>query len=181
MERQSPGVRIRHRLGRKESGQRTPHAELLGQGPRIDTLGELDELNSSIGVLLAEPFPSECQDLHAALLTVQNHLFDLGGEICIPGHKSITEEHVAQLEGWAEVVEMTEDGFPAVVRAGGLHYLAGNAAGSDFDASRCIPLRAALVELGGEAPRLDLRRPMFHPHDGVAPFWALGQQLGASP
>ncbi|MBU3667788.1 MAG: cob(I)yrinic acid a,c-diamide adenosyltransferase [Rhodocyclaceae bacterium] len=70
--------------------------------PRIDTLGELDELNSSIGVLLAEHFPSECQDLHAALLTVQNHLFDLGGEICIPGHKSITEEHVAQLEGWAE-------------------------------------------------------------------------------
>ena len=70
--------------------------------PRIDTLGELDELNSSIGVLLAEPFPSECDGLRAALLTVQNHLFDLGGEICIPGHKSITEAHVAQLEAWAE-------------------------------------------------------------------------------
>lgn len=63
----------------------------------------------------------------------------------------------------------------------GLHYLASHAAGSDFDASRCIPLRAALAELGGEPPRLDLRRPLFHPHDGVAPFWALGQQLGSRP
>lgn len=60
----------------------------------------------------------------------------------------------------------------------GLHYLASNATGSGFDASRSLPLRAARLELGGESPRLDLRRPLFHPHDGVAPFWALGQEIG---
>lgn len=71
--------------------------------PRIDTLGELDELNSSIGVLLAEELPEPCgKAIRQCLLTVQNHLFDLGGEICIPGHKSIGEDHVSQLEGWAE-------------------------------------------------------------------------------
>lgn len=70
--------------------------------PRIDTLGEIDELNSSIGVLLAEPFPTECADIRETLFAVQHHLFDLGGEVCIPGYTRITEEHVAQLEAWAE-------------------------------------------------------------------------------
>ena len=70
--------------------------------PRIDTLGEIDELNSAIGVLLAESFPDACASVREHLLTVQNHLFDLGGEVCIPGYKSITEEHITQLEAWAE-------------------------------------------------------------------------------
>ena len=96
--------------------------------PRIDTLGELDELNSSIGVLLAEPFPAECADLREALLTVQNHLFDLGGEVCIPGHKSITEEHVAQLEAWAETINgkltpLKEFILPGGTRAAALAHL----------------------------------------------------------
>ena len=96
--------------------------------PRIDTLGELDELNSSIGVLLAEPFPTECADLRDALLTVQNHLFDLGGEVCIPGHKSITEEHVAKLEAWAEeynskLTPLKEFILPGGTRAAALAHL----------------------------------------------------------
>ena len=65
--------------------------------PRIDTLGELDELNSSIGVLLAEELPEPVgAKIRECLLTVQNHLFDLGGEICIPGHKSIGEAAITQ-------------------------------------------------------------------------------------
>ena len=70
--------------------------------PRIDTLGEIDELNSAIGVLLAEPLPAECASIRDTLLMVQNHLFDLGGEVCIPGYHSITAEHITQLEAWAE-------------------------------------------------------------------------------
>lgn len=70
--------------------------------PRIDTLGEIDELNSAIGLLLAESFPTECASVREHLLTIQNHLFDLGGEVCIPGYTSITEEHITQLEAWAE-------------------------------------------------------------------------------
>ena len=50
--------------------------------PRIEAIGAVDELNSVIGVLLAEPLP----DAVARCLTaVQHDLFDLGGELSIPG------------------------------------------------------------------------------------------------
>ena len=49
---------------------------------RIDSMGEVDELNSSLGVLLAEELP---ENIRNALLGVQHDLFDLGGELCIPG------------------------------------------------------------------------------------------------
>jgi cob(I)alamin adenosyltransferase len=62
---------------------------------RIQALGDIDELNSSIGVLLAEKIPAQLRD---ALLQVQHGLFDLGGEICIPGHSMVTEAHVAHLD-----------------------------------------------------------------------------------
>ena len=62
---------------------------------RIDCIGEIDELNSTVGVLLAEPLP---ENVRPALLRIQNDLFDLGGEICIPGSSYISEEHVARLE-----------------------------------------------------------------------------------
>ncbi len=62
---------------------------------RIAALGEVDELNSTIGVLLAEPLPAAIRD---ALLGVQHDLFDLGGEVSIPGHTMVTEAQVAGLE-----------------------------------------------------------------------------------
>ena len=96
--------------------------------PRIDTLGEIDELNSSIGVLLAETFPSACADLRDILLAVQNHLFDLGGEVCIPGHQSITAAHIAQLETWADsynsqLTPLKEFILPGGTRAAALAHL----------------------------------------------------------
>ena len=63
--------------------------------PRIEALGAIDELNSSIGVLLAEALPEE---LRACLTGVQNDLFDLGGELSVPGHSILAESHVTQLE-----------------------------------------------------------------------------------
>jgi cob(I)alamin adenosyltransferase len=62
---------------------------------RIEAIGEIDELNSSLGVLLAEEMPEAIRE---ALLGVQNDLFDLGGEICIPGTKIISEAHIVRLE-----------------------------------------------------------------------------------
>ena len=56
---------------------------------------KIDELNSSIGVLLAAELPPAIRD---ALLGVQNDLFDLGGEVCIPGHRIISEAHIVGLE-----------------------------------------------------------------------------------
>jgi cob(I)alamin adenosyltransferase len=64
-------------------------------GLRVHALGEIDELNSAIGVLLAEELPGAVRD---ALSGVQHDLFDLGGEICIPGHSRVGAAQVARLE-----------------------------------------------------------------------------------
>ncbi len=62
---------------------------------RIAAIGEVDELNSSLGVLLAEALPDE---IVACLREVQHDLFDLGGELSIPGHRAVADEHVARLD-----------------------------------------------------------------------------------
>jgi cob(I)alamin adenosyltransferase len=63
--------------------------------PRITAMGDIDELNSVIGVLLAEALPDE---LRATLVSVQHDLFDLGGELSIPGHPILAASHIQQLE-----------------------------------------------------------------------------------
>ena len=63
---------------------------------RIEAIGAIDELNSTLGLLLAEPLPP---DIAACLVGVQHDLFDLGGELSIPGHAALTDAHVARLEG----------------------------------------------------------------------------------
>jgi cob(I)alamin adenosyltransferase len=62
---------------------------------RIAAIGDIDELNSAVGLVLAEELPAA---VRAALEGVQHDLFDLGGEVCIPGHAMIGEDHVARLE-----------------------------------------------------------------------------------
>jgi cob(I)alamin adenosyltransferase len=63
--------------------------------PRIEAVGAVDELNSLVGVVLAEPLP---EPIARCLTAVQHDLFDLGGELSIPGHSAITEAHVLRLE-----------------------------------------------------------------------------------
>jgi cob(I)alamin adenosyltransferase len=62
---------------------------------RIAAIGTVDELNSAIGVLLAEPLPDE---VRAALVDVQHDLFDLGGELAVPGYTAMSERQVERLE-----------------------------------------------------------------------------------
>lgn len=62
---------------------------------RIKVIGDIDELNSFIGLLLCEELPSE---ISAALNDIQHDLFDLGAEFAIPNRKNITEEQVLHLE-----------------------------------------------------------------------------------
>jgi len=62
---------------------------------RIRLMGDIDELNSSLGVLLAEPLSEPAR---ARLTRIQNQLFDLGGEVCIPGHRVISEAQVIYLD-----------------------------------------------------------------------------------
>jgi len=63
--------------------------------PRVEAYGTVDELNSVIGMLLAEEIHI---DIRNCLTRVQHELLDLGGELCIPGYTAITPEHVTRLE-----------------------------------------------------------------------------------
>ena len=63
---------------------------------RVTAYGTVDEANSAIGVLLA--VPSVADDIRALLTTVQHQLFDLGGELCIPGHAAIDDDDIDRLE-----------------------------------------------------------------------------------
>jgi cob(I)alamin adenosyltransferase len=62
---------------------------------RVEAYGTVDELNSVLGMLLAEDVSIE---IRTCLTRVQHELLDLGGELCIPGYKAITAEHVTRLE-----------------------------------------------------------------------------------
>jgi cob(I)alamin adenosyltransferase len=69
--------------------------------PLIEAIGAVDELNSALGVLLAETLPD---DVRSCLVDVQHDLFDLGGELSRPGHAILAEAYVSRLE-------RTLDGF----------------------------------------------------------------------
>lgn len=71
---------------------------------RIHTLGEVDELNSFVGLLLCEELPG---DLREELVSIQHDLFDLGGELCIPGYTLIKDDHVARLDDLLEKYNAT--------------------------------------------------------------------------
>ena len=66
---------------------------------RIRVIGDIDELNASLGVLLAEPLP---EPVRVDLLAIQHDLFDLGGELAIPGHSMLTQAQVLRLEARVE-------------------------------------------------------------------------------
>jgi cob(I)alamin adenosyltransferase len=63
--------------------------------PRVAALGDVDELNSAIGLLLTETLP---EDVAADLLAIQHDLFDMGAELCIPGHAVITQAQILRLD-----------------------------------------------------------------------------------
>ncbi len=62
---------------------------------RVTAYGTVDEANSSIGLVLAAQVP---EDIRALLTTVQHQMFDLGGELCIPGHAAIQSQDIDALE-----------------------------------------------------------------------------------
>lgn len=96
------GDRMGHRLSRIITRTGDNGTTGLGDGsrvnkdaPRIEAIGEVDELNSVLGVLLAEALP---QDIRTWLSEVQHVLFDLGSELAVPGYLAVLEEHVLALE-----------------------------------------------------------------------------------
>ena len=132
-------------------GTRVPKDHL-----RVQAMGEVDELNSSLGVLLAEPLPPE---VRALLGAVQHELFNLGGELSIPGYELLKPEAVLRLDQAlaqhnAALPKLQEFILPAGNRAAALAHV-----------SRTVARRAerALIALAAQdkvnaAPRQYLNR-----------------------
>ena len=75
---------------------------------RVEAYGTVDEANSCIGLLLATDLPDAVRDL---LTRIQHQLFDLGGELCIPGHAAISDADIAALEAQ---LDHFNEGLPAL-------------------------------------------------------------------
>ena len=93
---------------------------------RIAAHGDIDELNCALGLVLAEDVAQELRD---ALKQIQQDLFDLGGELSIPGHTLLSPAHVARLEerlaAWnAELPPLREFIAPGGTRAAAAAHLA---------------------------------------------------------
>jgi len=97
---------VGHRLTKIVTRTGDTGTTVLGDGsrvakdsPRIEAIGAVDELNSTLGLLLAEAPPV---GIAALLLEVQHDLFDLGGELSIPGYTALTDEQVLRIEAAVE-------------------------------------------------------------------------------
>ena len=75
---------------------------------RVEAYGTVDEANSCIGLLLAVDLP---EDVRALLVRIQHQLFDLGGELCIPGHAAVFDADIDALEAQ---LDHFNDGLPAL-------------------------------------------------------------------
>jgi cob(I)alamin adenosyltransferase len=111
---------------------------------RIAAIGDVDELNSSLGVLLAEPVPGAVRKV---LIAVQHDLFDLGGELSIPGHSAVSDAHVERIEAAvdmfnAELSPLKEFILPGGTRAAALAHVARTV---------CRRAERALVHLAGDS------------------------------
>jgi cob(I)alamin adenosyltransferase len=108
---------------------------------RVHALGDVDELNSVLGVLACEDLPA---DVRAALVDIQHDLFDLGGELSIPGHAMVDEALVARLDAWIATYNATLPRLDEFILPGG------SRAASVAHVARTVARRAerALVALG---------------------------------
>jgi cob(I)alamin adenosyltransferase len=93
---------------------------------RVQAMGDVDELNSIIGIMQTEALES---NIHAALEAIQHDLFDMGGELCMPGYAMIKPERVAaletQLDAWNETLSpLKEFILPGGSRAAAYCHLA---------------------------------------------------------
>lgn len=118
---------------------------------RIDAIGEVDELNSSLGVLLCEDLPDA---VRSALLDVQNDLFDLGGELCLPGMEVMKEAQVARLEEQAEAFNADLPMLKEFILPGGTR----PAALAHLSRTVCRRAERAMVRLHNAEPLSDPAR-----------------------
>jgi len=110
---------------------------------RVAAMGDVDELNSTIGLLLTEPLPD---DIREALLDIQHDLFDLGGELCIPGFENLADTQVARLDALLLRYNATLPRLQEFILPGGSR----SAAIAHVARTVCRRAERAIVSLGSE-------------------------------
>jgi cob(I)alamin adenosyltransferase len=93
---------------------------------RVAAMGDVDELNSQLGVLVTYDLPAE---VRADLIDIQHDLFDLGGELCIPGFAMLKDVQVARLDARlahynAQLPRLAEFILPGGARAAAVAHVA---------------------------------------------------------
>jgi len=121
------------------------------ESARIAVLGDVDEANSSISMLLAEALPDP---VRAALHSVQHDLFDLGGELSIPGRASMTEAQVQRLEAQIETFNGELPPLKEFILPGGTRA----AALAHFARTVCRRAERSLVAMARAEPVSDVSR-----------------------
>ncbi len=118
---------------------------------RVHAMGDVDELNSHIGVLLCEAMPEGVRTL---LVEIQHQLFNLGGELSIPGYELLKPEAVLALD------EALAEHNATLPRLQEFILPAGTRAASQAHVCRTVARRAerAVVALGQEEPLKDTPR-----------------------
>ena len=111
---------------------------------RIEAIGTVDELNSTLGLLLAETLPDAVAE---CLTEIQHDLFDLGGELSIPGYSAVRDAHVDRVEQAigrfnADLAPLKEFILPGGTRAASLAHVARTV---------CRRAERTLVHLGASA------------------------------
>lgn len=112
---------------------------------RVEAFGDIDELNSHIGLLLAQDLPHNIQTL---MTGIQHDLFDLGGEVCVPGREALTEDYVTRLENQLDTLNADLQPLKEFILPGG------GTAASVCHVARTVCRRAErrLVTLAREEP-----------------------------
>jgi len=133
-------------------GRRVPKTHL-----RIAALGDVDELNSQLGLLLCEPLPEAVREL---LVVIQHELFNLGGELSMPGYSLLKDEAVSALDQALDVhnaalPRLKEFILPAGTRSAALAHVARTIARR---AERAVVALAEAEEGVNAAPRQYLNR-----------------------
>ena len=85
---------------------------------RVEAMGEVDELNSCLGLLLTRPLP---EPVNSLLVSVQHHLFDLGAELAMPEHAGMTEVKLRMLDEAAAHYNATLPPLKEFILPGGSH------------------------------------------------------------
>jgi cob(I)alamin adenosyltransferase len=149
-------TRIATRTGDDGSTGLADGSRLAKSHRRVAAMGDVDELNSQLGVLLAEPLPDDVREL---LQGIQHQLFNLGGELSLPGQALLNDEAVAALD---QALEHHNATLPALVE---FILPGGSRSAAIAHVARTVARRAerALVALGeseavNSAPRQYLNR-----------------------